>query len=233
MQNLKDKIIKNGASIVGFADLKDMKSEITGNLKYGISIAVALNPKIILNIKNGPTKEYYKENIRVNKLLDKLAKKTCDYLISKGYKAIYVSPTQKIKKLNEKLPDTLPHKTIATKSGLGWIGKCDLLITKDYGSAIRFSSVLTNAELPTGRPITKSYCGNCRICVEKCPAKAPSGLNWNPELNRSDFYDAFACKDKAKELSAKINIDGTICGICIRHCLWTVKYLNKSKDISI
>jgi epoxyqueuosine reductase QueG len=229
MKNLKKVIINNGASIVGFADLKDVKSKITGDLKYGISIGVALNPEIIFNIKDGPTKEYHEEYIRVNKLLDKLAEKTSNYLISKGYKAKYIPSTQKTKKLDEVSSSSLPHKTVATKSGLGWIGKCALLITKEYGSAIRLISVLTDAELPVGEPVTKSYCGNCRNCVEKCPAKAPAGINWKPELDRSDFYNAYACKEKATELSDKLNINSTICGICIRHCPWTVKYLNKGE----
>jgi epoxyqueuosine reductase QueG len=103
------------------------------------------------------------------------------------------------------------------------------LITKEYGSAIRLISVLTNAELPVDKPIIKSYCGNCRNYVEKCSAKAPLGLNWKPELNRSDFYNAFDCKEKATELAGKINLNCVICGICIRYCPWTAKYLNKSK----
>jgi epoxyqueuosine reductase QueG len=130
MQNLKKLLIKNGASIVGFADLEGVKPEITKNLKYGISIGVALNPEIILSIKNGPTNEYHKENIEVNKLLDNLAEKTSNYLISKGYKATYLNSTQKIKTLDEKLSKTIPHKTVATKSGLGLIGKCGFIDNK-------------------------------------------------------------------------------------------------------
>ncbi len=227
MQDLKNIIMKNGASIVRFADLRDIESEITKDLQYGIAIGVALNPETIINIKDGPTKEYYEENVRVDKFLNEIAEKTSNYLISKGYKATYLYSTKRKKDLNNNLSTNLPHKTIATRSGLGWIGKCALLVTKEFGSAIRIIGVETNAELPVDKPITKSKCGNCKICVEKCPAKAPLGVNWKPGLNRADFYDAFACKKKTAELSDKIGVDEKICGICIRFCPWTIKYLNK------
>jgi len=41
---------------------------------------------------------------------------------------------------------SMPQKTIATRAGLGWIGKTALLITPQFGSAIRLNSVLTDME---------------------------------------------------------------------------------------
>ena len=43
----------------------------------------------------------------------------------------------------------LPHKTIATRAGIGWIGKSALLVTAKYGSAIRLSSILTDTPIET------------------------------------------------------------------------------------
>ena len=62
----------------------------------------------------------------------------------------------------------LPHKTVATRAGIGWIGKCALLVTEKYGSAIRLTTVLTDMDLETDQPINGSKCGiagNVKITV--------------------------------------------------------------------
>jgi epoxyqueuosine reductase len=52
-------------------------------------------------------------------------------------------------------------------------------------------------------PVEKSLCGNCSICVEECPAGAGSGRLWDIHTGRDSFFDAFACKNKCRELSLK------------------------------
>jgi len=44
-------------------------------------------------------------------------------------------------------------------------------------------------------------------------------------MNRDEFYDAFACKKKAVESTARLGIEGDLCGICIAVCPWTQKYI--------
>ena len=124
------------------------------------------------------------------------------------------------------LTTSLPHKTIATLAGLGWIGKSALLITKEYGPAVRFTTVLTNAVFEVVNSINDSLCGDCNKCVESCPAKAISGKNWKFGLERQDIYDAFACYKTARKLSKNILIPNTICGICINACPWAQKYIS-------
>ena len=69
---IEKRLIEKGASIVGFANMKDISETQRNGYSYGISIAVALNPLIIAGIGDGPTKEYYDEYIRVNSILDNL-----------------------------------------------------------------------------------------------------------------------------------------------------------------
>jgi epoxyqueuosine reductase QueG len=144
-------------------------------------------------------------------------------------------PTQKIPKRathagidSETQSTRLPHKTVATRAGLGWIGKCALLVTEKFGSAIRIATVLTDAELETATAIEDSRCGDCVLCVDSCPGKAPSGKEWNVNLDRDSFFDAFACAKAARERAvSRIGIDDTICGICISVCPWTMKYVKR------
>lgn len=61
--------------------------------------------------------------------------------------------------------------------------------------------------------------------MKACPACAVSGKDWNVNMNRDEFYDAFACKKKAVESTARLGIEGDLCGICIAVCPWTQKYI--------
>jgi len=124
----------------------------------------------------------------------------------------------------------MPHKTVAVKAGLGFIGKSALFVTKQYGSAIRLTSVLTDAPLNCGNPTTQSLCGNCFECTNACPANAISGRLWSPEINRDDFFNAMACRLKAREIAAKtLNKKITLCGKCIEVCPYTQRYIDATK----
>jgi epoxyqueuosine reductase len=187
MNNLNEEIrgilLREGAAIVGFADLSEFSSENRDGYRYGVSIAVNLNPEIVMKIGDGPSMHYYHEYYRANKLLNRLAECGADILKANGFNAL--AKTQSVVVIDQKVKRTkLPHKSVATKAGLGWIGKCALLVTEQYGSAIRITSMLTNAKLDVGTPITDSRCGNCEDCKNICPAGAVSGRLWSAGVER-------------------------------------------------
>jgi len=104
-----------------------------------------------------------------------------------------------------------------------------LLVNRTFGSAIRLTSVMTNAGLPAGDAIDVSQCGDCSLCVDNCPGKAPSGRNWQVSLYRDSFFDPFACRKAARELALRnTGLQVTICGICIAVCPWTQNYIKRS-----
>lgn len=221
---IRKQLIEKGASIVGFADLKDIPESQREGYRYGISIAVALNPFIIDGIENGPTKDYYGEYVRVNKLLDQLDEYAAEIIKHHGFRAL-----PKVKKsitTDETILRTiLPHKTVATRAGIGWIGKCALLVTKEFGSAVRLSSVLTDAELDVGLPIDEGKCGICNTCKNLCPSSAVLGVNWKVNMGRDSYFDAFKCRDEGRRRSDKLGVEERVCGKCILVCPWTQKYL--------
>jgi len=226
---LKSYLSDLGASLVGFANLQGIDTSMYNNVKYGIAIAVALNPQIIAKINKGPTKDYYGEYNRVNKLLDYIAFSCEDLIKSKGFYSLAQISTYVTSDKNLTTP--LPHKTVATRGGLGWIGKNALLVTPEYGSAVRISSILTDMPLSTAKPINESNCGKCTKCTTSCPGEAIKGNLWNVNSFRDDLINPFKCRQKARELlNQNIGIEKSLCGKCIEVCPFTQRYI-KSMDL--
>jgi len=227
LDELRTLLQRSGADIVGIADLNEIPADARDGFPFGVSIAVALNPQIIAEIKDGPTKQYREEYERVNKLLDMIGHHAVQFLEEHGHKAKWFPATSY--SIDPKTLSTiLPHKTTATRAGLGWIGKCALLVTKAYGSAIRITTVLTDAPLPISESVDASLCGECTSCVDVCPGRTLSGINWEKGLHRDEFYDAFTCQKTALELTMqRVGVKTTLCGICIAACPWTQKYVKR------
>jgi len=223
---LKEKLSRKRASIVGFADISGLPVEARDGYPHGIIIGVALNPLKVMQIKDGPNLDYYNEYKEVNKFLNNLADYTADILKEKGYHAL--AKTQRVVIMDDQKRTKLPHKTIATKAGIGWIGKDALLITEEYGAAIRITSILTDVDLDYGTPITTSRCGECNECQKICPANDVTGKNWVAGIDRDEIFRALDCHDKIAERGRELGLTEAMCGLCIWACPWTQKYLKRN-----
>jgi len=227
-------LLKNeNCHIVGFADLSVLPSEARLNFKYGIVMALPFSPQAILENKNNNPQRYYNEHEPMNIHLAKLKNLVADYLNAKAYETTANTPATELNQ--ETLSATLSQKTVATLAGIGFIGKCAMLICKQAGSAVRLTTVLTNAPLACGVPITKSGCpANCNICTKICPGNAVKGPVWEADLNRDDFFDAFACRDASRaRAKTLLNVEASICGLCMAHCPFTKEYINESSSNTI
>ncbi|MBR1610059.1 MAG: epoxyqueuosine reductase, partial [Methanobrevibacter sp.] len=214
---LKKYLIKNGANEVGFADIRNFTPK--PGLNNGVVFYITYPKEIIRNMQNAPTPEYVKELVSLNSRLDELGEKCEKFLIKHDYRAYAQTKKRLGTDFGEYNSFELPHKTIATRSGLGWIGKSALFTTTKYGSALRLSSVLTDAPLPVGNPILKSKCGKCEICKDACPGCAISEIEWNHKLKRNDFYDDKKCEKYALKISKEnLGKADTVCGKCIYAC---------------
>ena len=190
---------------------------------YAVTIACALDKDVVKSIQGAPTLIYFDEYNRKNALLNELGAKCAGYLKQAGYKAEAL-PTTEVG-IDENLMTPFPHKTGAVLSGLGWIGKCALLITRQYGSAVRLTTVFTDMPAEKAQ-IQKNLCASCTECVDACPGHAITGKSWHESAERKELYDAFACKKAALEKAAMIGVRNTICGVCIASCPWTINYVN-------
>lgn len=217
-------LYENGAALVGCADLSQITDSI---LRYGVAVAIPIEPHIIKGIVDGPTEEYFKAYHRLEETLNQIVLKGEEFLISHGYRA-YAQTSQRIEEDADWCTE-FPHKTIATNAGIGWIGKSCLLVTEEYGSAIRLSSILTDAPIVCGKPIRESKCKGCKKCTEACPANALSGVLWSVGIDREDMLDKEACAKKQVELTRKnTGIESEfLCGKCFAVCPFTQRYIER------
>jgi epoxyqueuosine reductase QueG len=223
---LEKNLIPSEEFIFGFADLHGLVDHKFDGFNYGISIGKRLDDRIIDDIINGPTIEYYNYYKRINGELAELTRKIHTDLLKAGVDSIIIKPTisEGSEEYNEEYLRTLTvdisHKMVATRAGLGWIGKTDLFISRAFGPRLRLVSMLLNQKLSSDSvPVEESECGKCKICVAKCPAHAATGKLWNTKIHRDEFFDAQKCREMCGELARKMfNIDVRICGICISVC---------------
>lgn len=224
-QELRRRLREEGAALVGFADLGQVDEATRGGFPRAVSFCVALTPAVVTGIMAGPTEAYVAEYHHSNAQLGQMGERLAEFIRGQGWKALARPATGDWDLATLRAP--FSHKMAATLSGLGWVGKCDLLVTPQYGPAVRWASVLTDAPLPPGEAIVASRCGTCRVCVDACPGQACSGREWRQGVAREEFWDPKACMAGMQKVSQKRLGRSSICGMCVAACPWTQAYLQR------
>ncbi|MFA6289458.1 MAG: tRNA epoxyqueuosine(34) reductase QueG [Opitutaceae bacterium] len=118
----------------------------------------------------------------------------------------------------------------AAKSGLGFIGKNSMLISRKHGNWLFLSAVLTTLEFESDAPVRKDaegretepglLCGKCTRCMDACPTQA---------LPKPGVVDARRCisyqtiENKGiipRELREGIGNHLYGCDVCLEVCPW-------------
>jgi epoxyqueuosine reductase len=212
------------ADLCSFSTPLDPKGE---EFPYAIAWAIPMNPHIMVSIQNGPNQPYADEYARVNNHINELSVALSVKIEKRGFRSKPLAASVRTDTVNIK--GDFPHKTVATRAGLGWVGRHCQLITRPFGSWIRLGTVFTDLELPCGPPIERNYCGKCTSCVEACPAKALTGKAWHPGLPREEILDVRACDQWKKERYFQYH-KGHNCGICSAVCPFGLKVLKRMPE---
>ncbi len=213
-----------GADLVGFGDVFGLAPD---GYRTAVVAALALPPQILADIPVGPTPAYLQLYHDYNRRLEEMNRACAAFLEEQGHRSFALCG-ENAPWSRETMSSPFPYKTAATRAGLGWIGKCALLVTPQYGSAVRLTAVLTDAPLEVSLPVTQSRCGSCTACVEACPGHAVRGTLWQPDLPREALVDIPACDKTAGALSQKtLGKPTTICGRCFAACPYTRAYVQK------
>lgn len=202
----------------GVADLRAFDTPLDDkgrSFPTAISWVWRMDPEIMRAIASGPTEAYAEEYARANCWLDRTGRGLSQELRRRGFRARPLDAS--VRSDSTSYRGEFPHKTAATRAGLGWIGRNCQLTTREFGPWVRLGTVFTDAPLESSAPIDESFCGECRLCVDACPAGALRGELWFPGLPRERLLDPVACETwKSTQYSAFQ--EGHVCGICASVC---------------
>ena len=210
---------------IRFIDISMLNPSQNRGFPSAVLFGVKCSPEYLRKVSSNPNyvpemvernyfddDEHYCHEMEMYRVSDRLAE-----LIEKnGHKAYSLSDDNQIATNNfDGNKSNLPLKTLAVRAGLGWIGKNNLLVNKEYGCCQVWGGVLTDIPLSTvlQTPLTVQ-CGRCRICSDVCQPDALKGKIWQSDLSREDMIDVEKC---------------TTCLKCMVHCPWTQKYMSQKK----
>lgn len=208
----------------------DLRNHSTPRDKKGrhyplaLSWAIPMDPRIMAGIRKGPNHVYADAYAMMNNRINAVAVELSAQIAEKGFQSRPLAASDRTDPVTIK--GDFPHKTAATRAGLGWIGRHCQLITRPFGSWIRLGTVFTDMPLACGPATERSFCGRCLNCVEACPAGALKGNAWYPGLPRDQILDVRKCDQYKKEHYRHYH-NGHVCGICSAVCPYGLKLLKK------
>lgn len=199
----EQRIKEYGADFVCFIDISMLPTDVIEEYSCAVLFGKKLTREYLSELLAGEVPKQ-KEVFNTEHKMDALSVKVANQLETEGYKSIGKLKTGR-----------LPHKTIALRAGLGFIGKNNLLVTDPYGCAVMLGKVLTTAPfVTTSKAYREPECKTCNICVEVCPTKALLGKTWSVTTTREEILTRKKC---------------TLCLNCMVWCPYTAAYINGGK----
>ncbi|MCX7984379.1 MAG: tRNA epoxyqueuosine(34) reductase QueG [Bacteroidetes bacterium] len=123
------------------------------------------------------------------------------------------------------------EKVWAQRSGIGWIGKNTLVLTREYGSWVFLGILLLSVELEYDVPMS-NYCGTCRRCLEACPTQALVN-EYVLDASRCIAYFTIEFQGEIpRELATQFTPWVYGCDICQEVCPWNKKFAKSTTEPS-
>lgn len=181
--------------------------EEVATLTGAVVIGIRLSGPVLETVKRAPTWTYYHHYRMVNIALDQAALRIAGECRRLGYRAFPVPASQILDW--ERLVGHLSHREIGALAGLGWRGRNNLLVHPEYGSQVRYATVLTDLPLPESRAI-QADCADCVRCISACPVGAICEDPLDFDLDR--------CMAQVRRFARDEKLNTLICGLCVRAC---------------
>lgn len=108
----------------------------------------------------------------------------------------------------------------AKRSGLGWIGKHTLLLSKKKGSYFFLAELILDLDFEYDAP-TSDHCGTCTKCIDACPTDAISPSGYILDASKCISYLTIELKNEIPA-AFKDSMDNWMfgCDICQEVCPW-------------
>jgi epoxyqueuosine reductase len=195
-----------GAGVIGITEFtpEDMYADVELPYRYAICIGNPMRREEMLHV---PHARAAQEVQRSYGEVAAIAVKLAEYIRSKGWSTCaYGDPRS---------TDIL-QIPLAIRAGLGQLGKHGSLISREYGSNMRLSTVATNIPLAVTEPIdigVDDLCLGCRRCTTDCP---PSAISDQKQWVRG-VYRWYVDFDKCVPYFSSTYG----CAICVEVCPWS------------
>ncbi len=183
---IKSLALSYGADIAGIASLNSHHhyshrgdifgmgggygKQISLSYKYAVVIAAALNKEMV---NNAPGAEVQIASMLGYARSTAVTAQLVLYIKSLGYDA----------QTDNFIEYYSPIAPLAVDAGIGQMGRCNMVVNKQYGNRLKIGAVLTNLPLREDGPVDfglVEFCLACGKCARNCPAKAIS--NGVPEM---------------------------------------------------
>ena len=124
----------------------------------------------------------------------------------------------------------LLERELASRAGLGWIGKNGCLISPIIGSGFLLAELFVNISLQPDPPFLNNYCGTCTRCLEACPTAC---IQPDRTLDSSRCLSFLTIENKGtfpQELLQFVNNWFFGCDACQSVCPWNKKFSKGKTD---
>ncbi len=176
----KNIALAHGAGLVGVVktrDLPEHNESIHRILPSAKSILVLVSNHSLAAISSANNQVAQFDTIHTYDACAMAAHKANRFLESEGFSSVAVPAFIPIDMEKPKygMKGEICWRRAGVRAGLGSYGENGLLITREFGAAIRISGLITAANLKADFPLSEDVCDHCKACIEACPAGALLG----------------------------------------------------------
>jgi len=177
---VKQYALDQGADLVGVvaaAELPEHREAIAALLPGAVSVVVLATRHNPAALGSANLQAMQLETAYTYQQVSLAAKRVERFLDGQGHHSLAVPAFLPVDMAAPKygLRGEICWRRAGVRAGLGSYGENGLLVTRQFGSAIRLSGVVTSAELEADSPQEHDTCDHCMRCVEACPVQALSG----------------------------------------------------------
>jgi epoxyqueuosine reductase len=185
-QHVKTLALESGANVVGVVDVESLPEHaerISRLLPSTQSVMVTVSAHSLASIRSDANQIAQFDTIHTYNECARAAHTAARFLESEGFPALAVPAFIPIDmdEPGKGMRGEICWRRAGVRAGLGSYGENGLLVTPEFGSAIRISGLVTTAQLVPDSPLEDDVCDHCMNCVNSCPVQALSG---NGKINK-------------------------------------------------
>jgi epoxyqueuosine reductase QueG len=142
-------------------------ADVAAGLDSAVVIGIRLSGPVLETVERAPTWTYYHHYRMVNMALDQAALHLAGECMRMGYRSFPLPASQILEW--DRLRAHLSHREVGALAGIGWRGRNNLLVHPEYGSQVRYTTILTDMPLE-GAEVSSESCGDCMAWSRANPA---------------------------------------------------------------